>query len=164
MKMAKNTVATLSKRCDCCRREIKVKIMTTNDIKCQIIKRTELQVSDERMSHPGGVTCRVKFPVATFSVAQGTHDNVASDVIAADFSTEGEFKRFCEQKDIQEEQNRLVLVNLTSTGCPHRWGIHRWNKWFQLLQQTRASLCKIPAMRNKSRSSPRNISYWRKRL
>lgn len=41
MKMAKNTVATLSKRCDCCRRKNKVRIVTTNDIKCQIFKRTD---------------------------------------------------------------------------------------------------------------------------
>lgn len=71
------------------------------------------------------------------------------------------FKGFVSRKTSQNEQNRLVLVNLTSTGCRHKWGIHRWNKSFQLLQQTGASLCKIPAMRNKFQSSPRNIFCWR---
>lgn len=136
--------------------------MITDDTERQIIK---CQVSyKDRISHPWGVTCRDKFPVATFFVAQGTHDNVASNGLAADFFTEGEFERFCEQKDLYNEQNRLVLVNLTSTGCRHRWGIHKRNKWFQLRQQRRASLCRIPAMRSKSQSSLHNISYWRKRI
>lgn len=65
---------------------------------CQIIK-CQVRYKDG-ISHPRRVTRRDKFPVATFFVAQGTHDNVASNRFAADFFTEGEFGRSCEQKDL----------------------------------------------------------------
>lgn len=73
-------------------------------------------------------------------------------------------KGFAKRKTGKNEQNRPVLVNLTSTGCRHKWGIHRWNKVFQRLQQTVASRCKSPAMQNKPQSSPHNISCWKKRV
>lgn len=59
------------------------------------VHKTQERVSNKvRISYPRGVTCRAKFPVATLFVAQGTHDNVASDLFAADFLTDGEFERF----------------------------------------------------------------------
>lgn len=67
----------------------------------KVVPKTKEQVSDkDGISHPRGVTRGAKFPVATLFVAEGTHDNVASDGFAADFLTDGEFERFCEQKNV----------------------------------------------------------------
>lgn len=111
------------------------------------------------MTHPWGVACCIKLPVATLFVTKWTHDNVSSDCLIAYIFAVGNaqvsfFNKLRPNSSIFTERH-------TSTGCHHRWEIHEQNKLSLQLQQTAASQCRNPAMQNKCLSSPHNTFCWR---